>query len=191
MTHLETIRMNRFRYVIAMPPLDYWAGLVTLRTIVERASARYESEARSLRRANGSDLLRTVADLDTKEPYWDLIDDTVGLRETVQVVREACATLAASPLGWEGDARDLDHVGILLRPDDEATVIWGVVIKQGNNGTTFVVTDVPWPWPARDCPEWSPGPATAPLSAEAQWRKDRGYPDQGWASVHPQEAAPC
>lgn len=50
---------------------------------------------------------------------------------------------AASSKGWEGDLR-IEPVVFWVPNDTEFS--YGFVLKQDNNGTTYVVSPVPMPW---------------------------------------------
>jgi hypothetical protein len=50
---------------------------------------------------------------------------------------------AATSEGWEGDLR---NEPVVFWVPDDAEFTFGFVLKQDNNGTTYVVSPVPMPW---------------------------------------------
>lgn len=160
---------QHFRYVHETGPLDYWAGLVTLREIVDNAQACHKAAVDTLGTLDTGNLRGAIATAEAI-PYATAALDGIDLDAACWAISEAMNVLSLSPFQWEGDAAGLDSVALMMRPDDGGTAVWAVVIKQSNNGSTFVVSDVPWPWPTPGMAEW-----TFTVDPVAQWCKDRGY----------------
>ena len=55
---------------------------------------------------------------------------------------------AAEQVGWDGDMRHLPSVGCLPTPPDVTPYL---LVKQDNNGTTFVISDAELPWLEEQC----------------------------------------
>jgi hypothetical protein len=107
-------------HVYEIGPIDF--GWSRLSTVAETAAALGADEARA--RAEGGEL-----------------HDTPSLEEFLS--GWGSAKDAASKRGWEGDFRDQPVV--MWLPDD-TEFSFGFVIKQDNNGTTYVVSPHPLPW---------------------------------------------
>ncbi|NCA71681.1 MAG: hypothetical protein EOM91_16690 [Sphingobacteriia bacterium] len=163
---------HQFRYVHETGPLDFWAGLVTLREIIDSAKTHHKNAIGTLETIDTDNLRGAISEI-AEIPYIPAVMDGINLDEACRAIADAMTVLRLSPFSWEGDARGLDSVALMMRPDECDTKIWGVVIKQDNNGSTFVISDVPWPWATPGMKEW-----TMTVDPEAQWRKDRGYPDE-------------
>ena len=69
-------------------------------------------------------------------------------REFVNSWRQA--QKLAKQVGWEGDFTQEPHVFWLPEPGSP-TLIHGFIIKQANNGTTFVISPVPLMYLETDC----------------------------------------
>lgn len=174
--------MTSFNYAFrTTEQQDAWDGILSLRTLIDREIEQHRRFVDSLAHASSKDLAKLAL---SASPGALIFRDDLNMDVALSALHEATRTLAASPLGWQGDARSLDDVGFLIRVADNAVDVWAVVIKQDRDGETFVVSDIPWPWetPSRD--EW----ALPVMSPEDQWRKDRGYPD-GCLTMDPPAAA--
>jgi len=90
-------------------------------------------------------LTEPIDDFDalTPLPDWIAADPAPRTRWALQAVLALADT--ATPLRWDGDMRHLPSVGAVLAPPDAVPYL---VVKQDNNGTTFVVSGIELPWPA-------------------------------------------
>lgn len=101
-----------------IPPIDMgWENLRTVREHVSFLAEKMQGSAAK----NDVD----AADLHSFLAAWESAKD------------------AASSKGWEGDLR-IEPV-VFWVPDD-AEFSYGFVLKQDNNGTTYVVSPVRMPW---------------------------------------------
>lgn len=70
--------------------------------------------------------------------------ESVNIRSELDRLLGACLP-AFRDLGWEGDCNL--GPGFFMLPDPEgATFQWGVAIKQGNNGQSFIASPFPLPY---------------------------------------------
>jgi len=79
----------------------------------------------------------------TPLPEWIVADPAPRTRWALQAVFALADT--ATQVRWTGDMRHLPSVGATLAPPSTSPYL---VVKQDNNGTTFVVADVELPLPA-------------------------------------------
>lgn len=91
-------------------------------------------------------LTQPIDDFDalTPLPDWICADPATRACWALQAVL-ALADVAAE-LRWDGDMRHLPSVGAILAPPEAVPYL---VVKQDNNGTTFVISGIELPWPAR------------------------------------------
>jgi len=108
-------------YCYSIDPIDHWCGSMSAEEAVSEFSAdRYYGEKPCLGGMHGL--------LETAKWLTDL---------------EAEAEIGFKSIGWEGDNQDGSRFFALPQPDSFAV---GIVIKQSNNGTTFVASPHPLPW---------------------------------------------
>jgi hypothetical protein len=81
----------------------------------------------------------------TPLPDWLSVATTQAARWTLQAVLALAD--AAPAIGWRGDMRHLPSVGVMPTPPGVTPYL---VVKQDNNGDTFIVTAVETPWIASD-----------------------------------------
>jgi hypothetical protein len=79
----------------------------------------------------------------TPLPEWIAQEPTPRTRWALQAI--LALNDAATAVRWSGDMRHLPSVGVALNPPGTNPYL---VVKQDNNGTTFVVTDIALPLPA-------------------------------------------
>ena len=89
-------------------------------------------------------LTQPIDDFDalTPLPGWIAADPTPRTRWALQAVLALADT--AIQQRWDGDMRHLPSVGVVLAPPDAIPYL---VVKQDNNGTTFVISGIELPWP--------------------------------------------
>lgn len=77
----------------------------------------------------------------TPLPAWIAADP----RERTRWALQALLALAdaATQIRWDGDMRHLPSVGAVLAPPESVPYL---VVKQDNNGTTFVICEIELPW---------------------------------------------
>jgi hypothetical protein len=80
----------------------------------------------------------------TPLPQWIAENPVLHTRWALQAVL-ALADVAGQ-VRWSGDMRHLPSVGVTLTPPGTSPYL---VVKQDNNGTTFVVADTSCNWPMR------------------------------------------
>lgn len=101
-----------------VPPIDFgWNNLRTVRETVNSLAARMQSEF-------------LENDIDPSEVQHFLANWESAKAE-------------ASAAGWEGDLR---HEPVVFWIPDDTEFSYGFILKQDNNGTTYVVSPVPLPW---------------------------------------------
>jgi hypothetical protein len=81
----------------------------------------------------------------TPLPEWITADPAGRTRWALQAV--LALTDAATQVRWDGDMRHQPSVGATLVPPETYPYL---VVKQDNNGTTFVVSSMALPWLADD-----------------------------------------
>jgi hypothetical protein len=88
-------------------------------------------------------LTEPIDDFDALTPLPDWI--TADPPQRTQWALQAVLALAdaATHVRWDGDMRHLPSVGAVLIPPETSPYL---VVKQDNNGTTFVVSNHPLPW---------------------------------------------
>jgi hypothetical protein len=88
-------------------------------------------------------LTEPIDDFDalTPLPEWIAADPPQRTQWALQAVLALADT--AAHVRWDGDMRHLPSVGAVLTPPETSPYL---VVKQDNNGTTFVVTSAPMPW---------------------------------------------
>lgn len=79
----------------------------------------------------------------TPLPEWITADPARRTRWALQAVLALADT--ATQVRWSGELRHLPSVGATLTPPGTSPYL---VVKQDNNGTTFIVADVELPLPA-------------------------------------------
>jgi hypothetical protein len=121
------------KFVYELGPIDFqWGNLKTVAETANNALASSFSSVPSLRE------LRNV-------------DNITFLSEFLVSWREAQKMAALQ--GWEGDFRHDPEVFWLPL---HVEFVWGFVLKQDNNGTTFVISPLALPWLAHfDCYEFN------------------------------------
>jgi hypothetical protein len=82
-----------------------------------------------------------VFDALTPLPDWIAADPRERARWALQAVLALAD--AAVQLRWDGDMRHLPSVGAVLVPPESIPYL---VVKQDNNGTTFVISAIELPW---------------------------------------------
>jgi hypothetical protein len=89
-------------------------------------------------------LTQPIDDFDalTPLPDWIAADPAARTRWALQAV--LALTDTANQLSWDGDMRHLPSVGAVLAPPDAIPYL---VVKQDNNGATFVISGIELPWP--------------------------------------------
>lgn len=98
-------------YSYALPPIDGFAGSLSLKELMDKQAAEFELDAERLS------------------------------CEIQQLIAQAGAV--ARQAGWEGDLRG--ELRFFAVPDGNSSLAIGVLIKQDNGGTTFVVSPVELP----------------------------------------------
>ncbi|MBN1173224.1 MAG: hypothetical protein JXA67_13705 [Micromonosporaceae bacterium] len=95
----------------------------------------------------------------TPLPNWLASTSACNIRWALQAI---LALADATPdIGWHGDMRHLPSVGALPTPPETTPFL---VVKQDNNGTTFIVTTSSTPWlheRANACTQVEPRPIGA------------------------------
>lgn len=88
-------------------------------------------------------LIEPIDDFDalTPLPEWIAADPDQRTHWTLRAVLALADT--ATQVRWDGDMRHLPSVGAVLAPPETSPYL---VIKQDNNGTTFVVSGIELPW---------------------------------------------
>jgi hypothetical protein len=81
----------------------------------------------------------------TPLPQWIAADPLPRTRWALQAVLALADT--AAQVRWDGDMRHQPSVGAALAPPETFPYL---VVKQDNNGTTFVISIIPLPWLADD-----------------------------------------
>ena len=74
-------------------------------------------------------------------PYMDIKNDEFFMyhvEEYLEFAESALVPLVLCKSKWEGDCRSLDYVGVCYMPAETAMVPAAFIVKQDNNGTTFV-----------------------------------------------------
>jgi hypothetical protein len=86
----------------------------------------------------------------------------------------AVLALADSGVGWEGDMRHLPHVGHLPCPPGTSPYL---VVKQDNNGDTFIISSIPLAWIEHDYPD---AKTQVPTRDIGRWdeRAENPHPDE-------------
>jgi hypothetical protein len=79
----------------------------------------------------------------TPLPEWILADPVPRTRWALQALLALADT--AAQVRWKGDMRHLPSVGVMLTPPSTSAYL---VVKQDNNGTTFVIADTELSLPA-------------------------------------------
>ena len=103
----------------------------------------------------------------TPLPEWIIADPAHRTRWALQAMLALADT--AAQVRWNGDLRHLPSVGAVLAPPGTSPYL---VVKQDNNGTTFVIAAVELPLPAdlverrAEIPKRSIGAWTHPTLAE-------------------------
>ena len=93
----------------------------------------------------------------TPLPEWIIADPARRTRWALQAVLALADT--ATQVRWNGDMRHLPSVGATLTPPATSPYL---VVKQDNNGTTFIVADVELPCPqtlSNTAPKSTSGPS--------------------------------
>lgn len=90
----------------------------------------------------------------TPLPQWIAADPTWRTRWTLQAI--LALTDVAAQVRWNGDMRHQPSVGAALAPP---TTFPYLVVKQDNNGTTFVVSAAALPWLADEAEHTAQTPA--------------------------------
>lgn len=101
-----------------MSPVDWWDGTLSLKDFLSRLAGQDSAEGGA---EPGVHLMSRLAELGR-----DLTDAMNGFKQ----------------VGWEGDVREGPFV---FSVPGETEMSWGLVLKQDNNGTTFVASPVPLP----------------------------------------------
>jgi hypothetical protein len=133
-------------------------------------------------------LTEPIDDFDalTPLPDWIAADPVQRTHWALQAVLALAET--AAHVRWDGDMRHLPSVGAVLAPPNTVPYL---VVKQDNNGTTFVISSIELPWPAGmidDMAQACPRPIgdwTHPTSHDIPpIPQPRGFPTTG-ASTDP------
>jgi hypothetical protein len=134
-------------------------------------------------------LTEPIDDFDalTPLPDWIAADPVPRTRWALQAVLALADT--ATQVRWDGEMRHLPSVGAALAPPDAVPYL---VVKQDNNGITFVISGIELPWPtgtidraARTHPR-PIGTWTHPTSADIPpIPQPRGFPLAGTATDPP------
>lgn len=92
-------------------------------------------------------LAQPIDEFDGLTPLPDWLRDASpqATRWTLQAILALAD--AAPAVGWRGDMRHLPAVGVMLTPPSTTPYL---VVKQDDNGATFVVTATETPWIAAD-----------------------------------------
>jgi hypothetical protein len=140
----------------------------------------------------------------TPLPEWILADPVPRTRWALQVILALADT--ATQIRWNGDMRHLPSVGATMTPPITSPYL---VVKQDNNGTTFVVADNEGPLPtdfvelrteigkrrsARGPTPPSPTSPPQPSATRASTRRHRTRPATSTtrrSDPHPQHPAAC
>lgn len=77
----------------------------------------------------------------TPLPDWIAADPRERTRWALQAVLSLAD--AAAQIRWDGDMRHLPSVGAALFPPESIPYL---VVKQDNNGTTYVISEIELPW---------------------------------------------
>jgi hypothetical protein len=97
-------------------------------------------------------LTEPIDAFDGLTPLPDWLTGTNSTRATQWALQAVLALADAGPaIGWRGDMRHLPSVGVVPTPPDATPYL---VVKQDDNGITFIVTTVDTPWigsDAADC----------------------------------------
>lgn len=105
-----------------MSPIDF--GWEQLKTVADTAALIGETSARN-RALHGHSFVVEELEIDEFLREWE------------------SAKAAASSSGWQGDFR---HDPVVFWVPSDAGFTYGFVIKQDNNGETYVVSKVPLPY---------------------------------------------
>jgi hypothetical protein len=93
-------------------------------------------------------LTEPIDEFDGLTPIPDWLTGAASARATGWVLQAILALADAAPtIGWRGDMRHLPSVGVVPTPPGVTPYL---VVKQDDNGVTFVVTTVDAPWIASD-----------------------------------------
>jgi hypothetical protein len=90
-------------------------------------------------------LTQPIDDFDALTPLPDWIAADPAARTCWALQAVLALADVATELPWDGDMRHLPSVGAVLAPPDAVPYL---VVKQDNNGTTFVISGIELPWPA-------------------------------------------
>jgi hypothetical protein len=90
-------------------------------------------------------LTQPVDDFDALTPLPDWISADPAARTSWALQAILALADVATQVRWDGGMRHLPSVGAVLAPPDSIPYL---VVKQDNNGTTFVISGIELPWPA-------------------------------------------
>jgi hypothetical protein len=78
---------------------------------------------------------------------------SAGPHETKWALQAVLALAdAAATIGWAGEMRHLPSIGVALTPPGTTRYL---IVKQDNNGDTFIITAAEAPWIATDAVEYT------------------------------------